>query len=102
MTEYGTWGEKSMYGKKVTGVIRSTFVIDGDGVIAEALYNVRARATSPGCVGCSGSTEGGPAGQAGRPPCLPALPGQPPCERRRGQRGGAWWGRRVELALTRT
>ena len=43
MTEYGTWGEKSMYGKKVTGVIRSTFVIDGDGVIAEALYNVRAK-----------------------------------------------------------
>ena len=43
MTEYGTWGEKSMYGKKVTGVIRSTFVIDGDGVIAEAMYNVRAK-----------------------------------------------------------
>jgi peroxiredoxin Q/BCP len=40
---YGAWGEKSMYGKKVTGVIRSTFIIDGEGVISEALYNVRAK-----------------------------------------------------------
>jgi peroxiredoxin Q/BCP len=31
-----------MYGKTVTGVIRSTFVIDGDGKIEEAQYNVRA------------------------------------------------------------
>lgn len=40
---YGAWGEKSMYGKKVTGVIRSTFVINGDGVIEQAMYNVRAK-----------------------------------------------------------
>ncbi len=39
---YGTWGEKSMYGKTVTGVIRSTFVVDQQGKIDEALYNVRA------------------------------------------------------------
>ena len=39
---YGAYGEKSLYGKKVTGVIRSTFVVDEHGVIAEALYNVRA------------------------------------------------------------
>ena len=31
-----------MYGKKVAGVIRSTFVVDADGKIVEALYNVRA------------------------------------------------------------
>ena len=31
-----------MYGKKVMGVIRSTFVIDENGRILEALYNVRA------------------------------------------------------------
>jgi peroxiredoxin Q/BCP len=31
-----------MYGKTVTGVIRSTFVVDENGKIAEALYNVRA------------------------------------------------------------
>jgi peroxiredoxin Q/BCP len=39
---YGTYGEKSMYGKTVTGVIRSTFVIDEDGMLEHALYNVKA------------------------------------------------------------
>lgn len=43
MTAYGAWGEKTMYGKKMIGVIRSTFIINGDGTIAEALYNVRAK-----------------------------------------------------------
>lgn len=40
---YGAWGEKSMYGKKTMGVIRSTFIINGDGTVAEAMYNVRAK-----------------------------------------------------------
>ena len=31
-----------MYGKEVQGVIRSTFVINGDGVLSHALYNVKA------------------------------------------------------------
>jgi len=39
---YGAWGEKLNYGKLVEGVIRSTFVIDEEGRIAHALYNVRA------------------------------------------------------------
>jgi len=39
---YGAWGEKVNYGKKIEGVIRSTFVIDPDGRIEHALYNVRA------------------------------------------------------------
>ncbi len=39
---YGAWGEKMMYGKKVTGVIRSTFIIDPKGKISHALYNVKA------------------------------------------------------------
>ena len=39
---YGTWGEKTNYGKVYQGVIRSTFVIDPAGVIQEALYNVKA------------------------------------------------------------
>ncbi|PFG19987.1 peroxiredoxin [Serinibacter salmoneus] len=39
---YGAWGEKSMYGKKVTGVIRSTFVVAPDGTLTLAQYNVRA------------------------------------------------------------
>lgn len=42
LTEYGAFGEKMMYGKTVTGVIRSTFVIDADGNIEVAQYNVRA------------------------------------------------------------
>jgi peroxiredoxin Q/BCP len=39
---YGAFGEKTMYGKKVTGVIRSTFVVDEDGRIQLAQYNVKA------------------------------------------------------------
>lgn len=39
---YGVWGEKTMYGKTVGGVIRSTFVIDEDGTVSQALYNVKA------------------------------------------------------------
>jgi peroxiredoxin Q/BCP len=46
LTAYGAYGEKKLYGKSVTGVIRSTFVIDvdakGKGVIERALYNVKA------------------------------------------------------------
>lgn len=40
---YGAWGEKTMYGKKTVGVIRSTFIINGDGTVQEAMYNVRAK-----------------------------------------------------------
>jgi len=39
---YGVWGEKQLYGKTVVGVIRSTFVLDEQGVITLALYNVKA------------------------------------------------------------
>ena len=39
---YGVWGEKALYGKIVMGSIRSTFVIDGDGRIERAWYNVKA------------------------------------------------------------
>jgi len=39
---YGAWGEKMNYGKVVEGVIRSTFVIDADGAVEHALYNVKA------------------------------------------------------------
>ena len=39
---YGVWGEKKNYGKVIQGVIRSTFVIDEDGVVEHALYNVKA------------------------------------------------------------
>jgi peroxiredoxin Q/BCP len=39
---YGAYGEKTLYGKKMQGVIRSTFVVDEDGKIEQALYNVKA------------------------------------------------------------
>jgi thioredoxin-dependent peroxiredoxin len=42
LTAYGAFGEKKLYGKVVTGVIRSTFVIDEAGRIELAQYNVRA------------------------------------------------------------
>ena len=38
---YGAWGEKSMYGKKYMGIIRSTFLIDEKGKIAEVYEKVR-------------------------------------------------------------
>ena len=40
--EYGAWGEKQLYGKPVTGTIRSTFVVDENGKIQLPLYNVKA------------------------------------------------------------
>jgi peroxiredoxin Q/BCP len=42
LTAYGAFGEKSLYGRTVVGVIRSTFVIDADGRIERAMYNVKA------------------------------------------------------------
>ncbi len=42
MERYGAWGEKTMYGKKTVGTIRSTFLLDGAGAVVRAWYNVRA------------------------------------------------------------
>ena len=42
MESYGAFGEKKLYGKVVQGVIRSTFVVDEDGTVALAQYNVKA------------------------------------------------------------
>ena len=42
LTAYGAWGEKQLYGKTVTGVIRSTFVVAADGTLELAQYNVKA------------------------------------------------------------
>ncbi len=39
---WGAWGEKSLYGKTVTGVIRSTVVVDPQGTVELAQYNVKA------------------------------------------------------------
>ncbi len=42
LTQWGAFGEKKNYGKTVMGVIRSTFVVDAEGTLALARYNVRA------------------------------------------------------------
>ena len=39
---YGAWGEKTLYGKKRVGVIRSTVVVSTDGAVEVAQYNVKA------------------------------------------------------------
>ena len=40
--QYGTYGQKQLYGRTVTGVIRATFVLDEEGRIALPLYNIKA------------------------------------------------------------
>lgn len=42
MERYGAWGEKTLYGRKSVGVIRSTFILSPEGVVERAWYNVRA------------------------------------------------------------
>jgi thioredoxin-dependent peroxiredoxin len=42
METYGAWGEKTLYGKKTVGTIRSTFLVDAKGKIARAWYSVKA------------------------------------------------------------
>jgi peroxiredoxin Q/BCP len=42
MNAYGAFGEKKLYGKTVEGVIRSTVVVDEDGKVSNAWYNVKA------------------------------------------------------------
>lgn len=42
LTAYGAFGEKKLYGKTVTGVIRSTIVVDENGLVELAKYNVKA------------------------------------------------------------
>ena len=43
LAAYGAFGEKQLYGKTVTGVIRSTFVLDEQGVVVLAQYAVKAK-----------------------------------------------------------
>lgn len=42
MTAWGAFGEKKLYGKTVEGVIRSTVVVDEEGTVSHAFYNVKA------------------------------------------------------------
>ena len=40
LNDYGVWGEKKMYGKSFMGVIRTTFIIDGKGIIEKIITKV--------------------------------------------------------------
>jgi peroxiredoxin Q/BCP len=53
---YGAWGEKTNYGKTSMGIIRSAFVIDEDGKIVLAKYNVKPEATAPGALAALASS----------------------------------------------
>lgn len=44
---YGVWAEKSMYGKKYWGIVRSSFLVDQDGKILQAWYKVSPDDTVP-------------------------------------------------------
>jgi len=43
---YGVWGEKTLYGKKVLGITRSSFLVDGEGKILGAWYGVKPEETA--------------------------------------------------------
>ncbi len=47
MTAYGAYGEKMMYGRKVTGVIRTTFIIDEKGLIEKVIKKVDTKEHAP-------------------------------------------------------
>ena len=51
---YGVWGEKSLYGKRYFGILRSSFLIDEDGRILEAWYKVSPGNTVPKALGALG------------------------------------------------
>ena len=49
---YGAWGEKSLYGKKYAGIIRSAFLIDEGGLILGAWYKISPEDTVPRVLEC--------------------------------------------------
>lgn len=49
--KYGVWGEKSMYGRKYMGIIRSHFVIDEKGVILDARYKISPKKSAAEALG---------------------------------------------------
>ena len=54
-TAFGVWGEKSMYGRKYMGIVRSAFLIDERGKIAAVWYGVSPKDTVPGAFAALGA-----------------------------------------------
>ena len=97
---FGAWGEKKLYGKTMVGVIRSTFVLDPDGRVEQAMHGVKATATSPGCATTShrlavGTGEIRSSHWHGPKPCASAV-------RRYDPESAQYVGRPVGTATTRT
>ena len=44
---YGTWGEKKMYGKTFMGIVRSSFLIDENGIVRRTWYKISPKNTVP-------------------------------------------------------
>ena len=53
---YGAYGEKKNYGKVYEGIIRSTFLIDENGTVEDAFYNVRAKGHADRVATASGAS----------------------------------------------
>jgi thioredoxin-dependent peroxiredoxin len=51
---YGVWAEKSMYGRKYMGIVRSAFLVDEDGRVAEAWYKISPKQTATNLLGALG------------------------------------------------
>ncbi len=99
LTAYGAFGEKTMYGKVVTGVIRSTFVIDAEGASSAPCTTCAPRATSPSCAGNSACSHLAPLrslGSASRSSTASCIrPGAGPRAATMGPRGCGGTGRRA-------
>ncbi len=61
---YGAWGEKTMYGKKVQGTIRSTFVIGPDGTLTKVFPSVKVDGHAEQVLAALGGGEAKPAAKA--------------------------------------
>lgn len=56
---YGVWGEKKMYGKTFMGIVRSSFLVDENGVIAAVWYKISPKNTVPELLKAIGSQPDG-------------------------------------------
>ncbi len=52
---WGVWGEKTMYGKKYMGILRSAFLVDENGRVAGAWYKIKPEDTVPSALAAVGS-----------------------------------------------
>ena len=71
---FGVWKEKTMYGRKYMGIVRSAFLIDEKGKIAEAWYKISPADTPKNLLAAAGVSDSRAAGAGRRPPAPAAVP----------------------------